>query len=154
MPDYTEKFIGGKKIKQATETKDTTPSGIALVEVTYEDGGVEWFSSLMFDKIVSEESCDASALRDKRVEPVVEKILAIIRDWGLKLGELQYMSARLNQSLDYNQKEALLELWAEWMPRPNSPDEIDYITIDRVLRSIKQKTVADVLGNGKSDKPE
>lgn len=130
------------------ELAEKTPGGFTIVQVRYEDGTVEWFSAPMFEKVVSEKPCDASALRDKRIAPIVQAIISILRDWGIKLGELPYMSALLNQSLDFNSKEALIELWSKWMPRPLSPDDVDLVTIDRVLKS-KQVTLNDILGNTK-----
>ncbi len=146
MEQYKGKFIGGRKIKQATETIEKTAGGFSLVQVEYEDKTIEWVSSKMLEKVVSDKSCDASELRDKRVTPIVQEILAMLRDWGIKLGELPYMSALLNQSLDFNQREAILELWSKWMPKPSSPDEVDFITVDRVLKS-KRLTLNDVIGN-------
>lgn len=143
--DNKGKFIGGKKIEQTRELAEKTPGGFAIIEVKYEDKTTEWLSVLMFAKVVSEQACDASALRDKRIPPVVQELIATLRDWGIKLGELPYMSTLLNQSLDFNQKEALLELWSKWMPKPLSPDEVDLVTVDRVLRS-KLLTMKDVIG--------
>ena len=131
------KFIGKKKITSIEEIKDKTPGGFSLVKVEYEDESIEYLSSLMFPKVVSDKECDESVLRDKRINPIVENILGILRDWGIRTGELQYMSALLNLSLDNSQKEAMSELWAKWMPRPMSLDDVDLITIDRVLRSSK-----------------
>lgn len=138
------KFIGEKKIAEVSETEEKTPGGLAILQVRYEDGAVEWLSSKMLEATVSEESCDLGALREKRTHPVIQEMLVAIREWGIKLGELPYMSATLNQSLDFNQREALLELWSNWMPRPLSPDEIDFVAIDRVLKS-RKVTINDIL---------
>ena len=142
------KFIGNKKIKRVKELEDKTVGGFAIVEVEYEDSTTEWISSPMLEKVVSDESCDASALRDKRVEPIVQEMLTLLRDWGVKLGELTYILSKLEQSLDYNSKQALLELWSKWMPKPLSLEDVDLVTIDRVLRS-KQITLNDVLRDKK-----
>lgn len=139
-------FIGPRKIKSIRQTDEKTTGDIPLFEVTFEDGVVERFSELMFKKIVSEESCDLNVLRDKRVFAVVEVMLEILRDWGIRLSELPYLSAVLNRSLDTNTKEALSELWSHWMPKPQDPEDVDLITIDRILKS-KKVTLADVLGN-------
>ena len=133
------KYIGQKKIKQTLPLEEKTPGGIMIVECEYEDGIKEYFSVLMYNEIVSKEPCDLSELRDKRLNPIVRELLKILCDWGIKLGELQYMSSLLNQSLMFNEKEALVELWSKWMPRPLSPDEVDLITINRLLKTIRQR---------------
>lgn len=141
--EYKGKFIGSKKIDKVAETQEKTSGDFPIMEVHYEDMSIEYISSLMFKEIVSEKSCDDSQLRDKRISPIVKVILTILRDWGIKVGELQYMSSLLNQSLDFNQKEALIELLSKWMPKPNSLDEMDFMTIDRILKNIKKVTLND-----------
>ena len=136
-------FIGRKEIDKVEESNEATPDGVALVEVLFKDGQRELFSKQMYDVSVSRESCDENILRDKRIFPIVAAILLILRNWGIKLSELPYMSAVLNRSLEENQKQALNELWSQWMPKPLSPDEVTLITVDRVLRSVK-KTLKDV----------
>lgn len=128
-------FIGEKEIKTTLETKETTPGGSKIVEVEYQDGFKERFSELMYEKIVSEEKCTLDELRDKRCQPVVALLMAALREWGVKASELPYISALLNRSLEFNRDAALCALWEKWMPRPISPDDVDLVTIDRVLRA-------------------
>lgn len=139
-------FIGPKEIKNTEPSGEKTLGGIDIIKVTYVDGKIELISDIMYQKIVSEESCDLSELRDKRVQPVVEVILLIMREWGVKLGELGYISALLNKSLDFNKDSAIQELFSNWMPRPLSLDEVDLVTVDRILKSRKQ-TLDDVINN-------
>lgn len=133
-----KQFIGPKKIRLIEETEEKTAGGYSITKVTYDDNDVEYFSSLMFNKIVSDKPCDLTELRDKRVTPVVEIILAVIRDWGLKVGELSYFSALLNKSLQYNSDQALIGLVSKFMPKPNSLDDVDYATVDRILKSFQK----------------
>lgn len=127
-------FIGEKEIESIKKTKEVTLGGNPIVEVKFKDGYVQHLSQQMYDKIVSEEKCDLTQLREKRVTPVLELILAVLRDWGITTGELPYLSLKLNQSLDYNSNQALLKLVSKYMPMPKSLDDIDYITVDRILK--------------------
>ena len=137
--EYKGQFIGPKKLESAHYTGEKTSSGVEIVKVNYEDESIEYLSSLMFEETISKEKCNETDLRDKRIAPIVQGCLKLMRDWGLKSGETPYMSTVLNQSLDFNQKEAIYELLSKWMPRPNSLDELDYITIDRILLSKEAK---------------
>src|SRR3990167_2570422 len=128
------KYIGQNRISAVRETSEKTPGVVDIVEVEYKNGTVEHFSSLMLNKVVSDHASDLSKLRDLRVQPVVEIVLQIMRDWGVRLADLSYFSTVLMQSLDYNHKEALNILLSQWMPKPKEPDEIDMITIDRILK--------------------
>ena len=137
--DYKGQFIGPKKLESAKYTGEKTSSGVEIVKVNYEDESIEYLSSLMFEETISKDKCSEGDLRDKRIAPIVQGCLKIMRDWGMKSGETPYMSSMLNQSLDFNQKEAIYELLSKWMPRPNSLDELDYITVDRILLSKEVK---------------
>lgn|SRR3990167_8892967 len=143
-------YIGLKKIKGIRETEEKTPGGTPIIEVEYEDGLKECFSKIMYDEIVSDKSCDLTELRDKRVRPVVAYTLAIFREWGLKTGEVGYMSALLNQSLESNETEALKELWLKWTPTLSSLDDVSLLDIDRILKSKQpQPVLSHFLDNNK-----
>ena len=136
-------YIGKNKIKETKESGQTV-GGVSIIEITYEEGGKQYLSKLMYDKIVSKEQCDDSMLRDKRIAPVVEVALTMLRDWGIRLDELPYFSAMLDRSIEFNRNEAANELWREWVFNPKHPEEVDMIAIDRVLKA-KKKTIQDVV---------
>ena len=151
LSETTEKkdqFVGPKKIKRTQETGEKTPGGFPIIAVEYESGQVEHFSAPMLEKSLTSEAIDETKLRDKRIFPVVESLLILLRDWGLKLGELDYTVRLLSQSLNMNTDAATKELWSQWMPKPLSLDDIDLITVDRVLRS-QRVTLEDVMGKEK-----
>jgi hypothetical protein len=130
-------FIGPKTIKEIKTSEEKTPAGSEIVIVDYEDGTKETLTKMMYDEIVSDKSCDLTELRDKRVRPIVATLLLALREWGLKVSELGYMSALLTQSLEANQDEAQKELWLKWIPTLNSLDDVDMLSIDRILKSKK-----------------
>lgn len=130
-----KQFIGGKKILEVKPTEQKTPGGAEILEVLFEDETSQFFSKLMLDNIITENKIDETELRNKRVDPIVEVILTILREYGVKTGELPYFSALLNKSLDYNSNQALLKLLGKWMPQPLSLDDVDFITIDRILKA-------------------
>ena len=133
-------YIGEKEIKSTKDTLDE----IELVEVAFADGSVELFSKKMFEAIVTENACNLTELREKRVAPVVQEVLQGLRNWGIRLSELSYFSILLETSINENVKQAQNELWGEHMPKPNSPDEVSLITVDKVLKGVKVK-LEDVL---------
>lgn len=137
-------FIGEKKIKEAKENGEFTPGQNPIMRVEYENGEVEHYSKLMYEQIVSDASCQLDALREKRVRYVVAATLALFREYGVRAGDTPYISVLLNQSLNDNLESATKMLWAEWMPKPLALDDVDFVTVDRVLKSKKQ-TLNDVL---------
>lgn len=134
MEDKIGKYIGQKRILTLEELKEETFGGQKLYKIQYLDGSEEQFSVLMLDKVCTEKAVDLSQLRDMRITPVVAVVLHVLRDWGIKMAELSYFSTVLNQSLAYNHQEALNLLLGEWMPAPKDPEEVDLVTIDRILR--------------------
>lgn len=133
-------YIGPNKIKSHKDIKGEIP----LVEVTYDNGNVEQLSKLTFDEVVSEEACDLTELRRRRVSPAVNEFLTIIRNRGLKINEMDYMDAMLKTSLEEFARHAQCMLWKDYMPQPHDPGEVDFVTIDRILRTEK-KTLKDVI---------
>jgi uncharacterized membrane-anchored protein YjiN (DUF445 family) len=138
-------YIGGKKIKEAKPAEKTS-NGIEVVDVVYTDNSVETLSKLMYDKITSEKSCDLTTLRERRMEPVVQEMLAVLMKWGIKTSELQYMSVLLNTSLQESEKEAIKELWLPLIPNLKDIEDVDLIAVDKVLRAKKDKSVPSPYG--------
>lgn len=133
-------YIGDKEIGKLTEDGD-------LRVVEYIDGKQETLSKVMFDEIVSDEKCDATTLRDKRVRPVVAHVLSVMRLWGIKTGEVGYFSALLNQSLMSNENEALKHLWKAIIPTLESLDDVDLVAVDRVLKTITPDPIPSPYGD-------
>ena len=63
----------------------------------------------------------------------------VLREWGLKVGELPYFSQLLNGLLDFNRDSAMIYLISEYMPKPLSLDDVDLITVDRILKDGNNK---------------
>ena len=139
-------FIGEKEIKNTETSEQKTEGGGEIIKVEYVDGTVEFLPKLMYDKVVTEQSIDLSQLREKRVQPIVQSILFILREWGIKTGETSYFSALLNQSLNNNIEQATIMLWGQFMPKPKSLDDVDLLTVDRVLREFDKKTLKEIIG--------
>ena len=136
---FSGQYIGTRKVKSHKKTKETTPGGTPIVKVEYEDGLVEHLSTLMFDKVISNEPCDETNLRKKRVLPVMEQVLMLLREWGMKASEMGYFSQLLNDQLEFNKEAAYIKLVSEYMPKPLSLDDVDLITLDRILRNAPSK---------------
>ena len=123
------KYVGEKEIKNYHCEEN-------ICEVEYLDNKIEILSKIMFDEIVTEEKCDATTLRDKRVRPVVAQVLGVMRLWGLKTSEVGYFSALLNQSLMNNENEALKHLWKGVVPTLETLDDVSLVDVDLILKSI------------------
>lgn len=132
--DYAGKYIGEKQIKEVVKSGEKFFPAVEPFSVEYMDGTKEIYSPFLIEYVISDEPCDVSELRDKRLQPIVKQVLTVIRDWGLKLNELSPLSILLNQSIDFNHAQALNFLWGKYMAKPLSPENVDMLTIDKVLR--------------------
>jgi hypothetical protein len=65
---------------------------------------------------------------------IVDIILFSLREWGVKIGEIDKITMLLAQSLTYNSNQALLSLIGDYMPKPLSLDEMDLLVIDKILK--------------------
>ena len=130
-------YIAKKPIKSTEVSEEKTFAGSDIIKVIFEDGTIEFIPKMMFDKIASDKECDVTELRDKRIFPMVEMTLTLLREWGIKIGELPYFSQRLNLSIDTNANEAYTRLFSKYMPKPNTLEDVDLSTIDRVLKNEK-----------------
>jgi len=133
-------YIGQKKVKFSKNSGERTAGGVEIVKVQYEDGTEEHFSKLMFDKIVDTKPCDETQLRKKRLYPVFKILATVMREWGVKVGELTYLSSLMNNSLQNSSDAALIKLVSKWMPKPLSLDDVDYLTVDRILKDDNKPT--------------
>jgi len=153
MIQYKDKFIGEKQVASVTKTEEKTTSGVEILSVEYADGTKELISSLLLNKVISDEPCDVSKLRDKRLFPIVEEVLKILRDWGLKLSELSYLSTLINQSIAFNQSQALIEVLGKYTGNKLlNPDDVDMLTLDKILKEINSEvklTIDDIINGNK-----
>ena len=125
-------YIGDKEIKKYHCDELTC-------EVEYVEGKTETLSKIMFDEIVSEEKCDLSTLRDKRIRPVVAHVLGVMRMWGIKTSEVSYFSQLLNQSLINNENVASTHLWKSINSTINDVEDVSLVDVDKVLRTIPKE---------------
>lgn len=122
-------YIGQKKIKEFKEEGE-------IVKITYEDNTTGILTKKMFEIVKSEETCDLTQLRDKRVEPIVKEVLEVLRDWGIRASELPYFFTKINESLVYNEDQAILGLWQKENDI-KSLEEVDLLMVDKVLKNKK-----------------
>lgn len=110
--DFIGKYFGPNKIKTAWESKDKTYLGKPKVELEYENGETASYPLEIVEKLASDQPIDLTTLRDKRVEPVLEKILGILADSELTLDEIYYaVGPKLTASIEMSMDKCQNILW-------------------------------------------
>lgn len=109
---YQDQFLGNKQIKFVEEAAPSK-SGVELVTVVFNDGSREQYSKLMLSQegVVTPQIQDLTEFRDRRVFPVVKDILKLMRDYNLKVDEVQYLSAKVATSINVNIDKAEASFW-------------------------------------------
>jgi len=121
--EYTNKFIGDRKIISFKEDESKTYLGNPRVEVEYENGDKEIYPIIVLDRIVSDESIDGNALADLRVNPVVSEAIAILAEAELTKDEILYFFIqRLSDTLVRNEEKAMEKFFGKPMHKTTLRD--------------------------------
>jgi hypothetical protein len=105
------KYIGDKRIKHVERNAVDTVLPVPVVEITYTDETKELLTEKMFHAIASDGKCDATALRDKRCQTVVQEILRLFSEYNIKISEVQHITTLIVGTLNERLKQASDYLW-------------------------------------------
>jgi ABC-type dipeptide/oligopeptide/nickel transport system ATPase subunit len=104
-------YIGLNKIEDAVVSQYKTPNGAEIIQFTFEDKTTSLVPKVMAEKIVTDEPIDLTTLRDKRMQPICEKILEVLSEYDIKTKEWDYASAIVGGSLLESFNLAEEKLW-------------------------------------------
>jgi len=114
MKIFKGKYLGHRKIKEILYLETKTFLGEGRIKVTLEDGEVQELPVEMLEATITDKKSDATNLRNKRVFPVVDKILAILTDSELSFAEISYATGpRLKASIDDNVERSYEKIWGK-----------------------------------------
>ena len=128
--NFKGKFFGPDKITSWKEVEEKTYLGNLRLELTFESGKIMVYPLKVIEGVVSEIACDLTELRNKIVNPVVEKILMILAEAELNKDNLNYaIGPKLTSSLDNSFSAALTMLWGK------EDYEVTLFDINKILKS-------------------
>ena len=112
LKKYQDQFLGDKQIKFVEEAKPSK-SGVELVTVIFNDESREQYSKLMLEQegVVTSQIQDLTQFRDMRVLPAVKDILKILRDYNVRIDEVDYLMQKAFTSINMNLQEAECKFW-------------------------------------------
>ena len=94
------KFIGPDEIVSVTLSEHKTPEGKEIVDVTFKSGRNHIFSKETLDYIVTDEVSDSNSVQEKKFTPVIRKIMSILIEHDLQVGEVEMLFKQLGYNLD------------------------------------------------------
>jgi len=119
-------YVGDKIIKEEILLIENS---IRFTIVNFEDGTKEIFGEEILEILKSDKPIDASALRDKKITFVAEKILELLLVHNVKPSEFEFLTAVLQGSLQENIKKANDILWKK------QSHERTMLDIDKILKN-------------------
>lgn len=98
------KFYGPKKIKSSDKAG-------GYIMLTFSDDSKVRISELIAENTVTDKACTLTDLRDKRLQPVAEKMLEMYLEYDIKVSELDFLTSLIITSLNDNLEKATDKLW-------------------------------------------
>jgi len=123
------KYIGPDKIKVVKPLKEKTYLGNERVDIKFDGGGKIELPKEVAESIASKESYDLTELQEKRIRPVVEKILVLLTESELSRDDIQALiQLRLPDSILKAKEMANERMWGK------KDYEVTLFDIDKVLQ--------------------
>jgi hypothetical protein len=112
LKKYQDQFLGDKQIKFVEEA-EPSKSGVELLTVVFNDESREQYSKLMLEQegVVTPNIQDLTEFRDRRVLPAVKDILTVLRDYNVRIDEVDYLMQKAFTSINMNLQEAETKFW-------------------------------------------
>lgn len=141
------KFIGPDEIESTAVADFTTPEGKEIIEVTFKGGRKHIFSAETLDYIITDEVSDHNSVQDKKLMPIVRKIMSIIAEHDINVGELEMLFKQVGMNLDKAFNQATSYLWfkddKEFVPGFDPMHGVSLLMAERVLREIRKDVQKD-----------
>ena len=115
MEKFKGKYIANNKIELVEEIEEKTYLDGKKVKIVFENESPDEILPLeVLEGVVTDEVSDATTLREKRVDPVVTKLLTILVESELGRDDLQYaIGPKLVESVNSAYDRADKTLWGK-----------------------------------------
>lgn len=130
-------FIGPKEVASVEDIQEKQNGTIDLVKVTYADQTTETITKRLYDASVTSEATDLTALRERRLQPIVTAILELLLEWGVGLSDINFITQSISLSVNSSMNFAATKLWGK------TERELTLLDLDKVLKS--KTTLQDIL---------
>ena len=109
---FIGQYFGLRKIEGVEESEEKTYLGKEKITLIFEEKERQDLPLEVVELLISSTSTDLSTLREKRVKPVVERLLIILLEAELTIPDLEYaVGPKLKFSLEDTVERANTILW-------------------------------------------
>jgi len=133
-------FIGPVKIEEINEMEYKTPAGQVVYKVLCDDGRVRIITEKQIETSVTDEVSDWTSLRERRMFPLAEKVLAMMLEYNMAVGDMEHLFLTVGRSVDESFNQAASILWhgddTNYTPgSETNGDERVFVQADKVLKN-------------------
>lgn len=102
----TKQYIGPLEVQAVNDTEDEH-----IVRVDYTNGTWEDLNRKVYEACLSKEPYDLTTLRDRRMQLVAAAVLEALKEYNIKIDEIEYLNTLVMLSLTDNLTRANASLW-------------------------------------------
>lgn len=153
--EYEGKFIGTLKIEMVDTLSHKTENGVTVYSVLTKGGRRFVLTQIGLDLMVSDKSQDWTTVRSKHMVPLAAKMLGMLLDYGVSVGDMEHLFSLVGGSVDQSLNRATSILWngddkAFAAGSETNGNERTLVMADIILKEHDAKKD----GGGETDKPE
>lgn len=115
--DFVGKYVGGEKIAEAIRLVRHTPLGKEMIKLVYDSGKEATFSLEDLEAIISNEPLTPTQLSDRRIEPVVAEILAVLLEHDLTLDDAFRIQGAVMSRVNLSVEDAIRRAFGKLLDR-------------------------------------
>ena len=132
MPLETINYIGSSKILSEKITDETTPSGVPLIEVTFDSENVlpKKYPETLLRRIITEEPIDATAFRALQVDYVVNQMIVLLQDNDIEMTDFKYLMDTFVESLDHKNDLVIQKIFGI-----DNPQKRTFLQIEKIINA-------------------
>lgn len=138
-----DRYIGPDKVVMVSECEHKTPMGADMVLIHFEGNTApETMPKATFERLVTPEPMEPTLFREKRYEPLLNDLTAVMMEYDVKFGDLAYVGKSLVNKIEDAFERASSFLWTgddrRWTSGIDHRHDLTLLGAEKVLREIKQ----------------
>src|SRR4030042_2140118 len=107
------KYWGDNKIEGVTLSDRKTYLGKLIYKLTFDSGNFEEVTEENIGIGMTDEKSDARSLRNRLIDKMTEKIMGIMLEGEIKIGDVEYLKSKITGNVNFHQKRAEDILWGK-----------------------------------------
>jgi len=137
------KYIGSNEIVSTKVLDLTTPAGTQIIEVEFKKGNKRMYNVETLKTIITDEISDESTVSQKKLMPVVQKMMELVAEHDLQYGEVDMLTKQFITNIENTFNRALSFLWfktdKEFIPGTDPMWDVSVLHAHDVFTQIRKE---------------